>query len=74
MERSDAVTVILARVMKMIDRLGEGPGSLAELGGSGALIPIPIRAGRVGERPTPGRIATDRDGRVAIASRNASRW
>ena len=74
MERSDPVTVILARIMKMIDRLGEGLGSLEESGGSTALSPIPIRAARRTAPSARGRVTIDSDGRVAIARSSASRW
>ena len=74
MERSDAVTVILARIMKMVDRLGEGLGSLEDPVATGELTPIPIRAGRLAEPQARRRLMIDRDDRFAIARRRASRW
>jgi len=69
MERADAVTVILARIVKMIDRLGEGLGSLEDRRGLEELTPIPIRA----EPPGRGRLTFDRDDRTPAARRRAYR-
>ena len=71
MERSDAVAVILARIMKMMDlssgSLLKGIRSLEDSRGLGEPIPIPLRATRTFEAPTQGRITVDRDERLAVA-------
>ncbi|MGA2044041.1 MAG: hypothetical protein ABSG83_11800 [Roseiarcus sp.] len=77
MERSDAVTVILARIMKMMSLLGETPlegvGSLEESGRLGEPIPIPLRAGRAAGASMQDRIAIGRNERHGGARRSASR-
>jgi hypothetical protein len=77
MERSDAVTVILARIMKMMSLSGENPleraGSLEDSGGLGEPIAIPLRARRTPEASMQDRIPIGRDERHGDARRSASR-
>lgn len=75
MERSDAVNVILARIMKMMGRSDESPrqdsGSLDDFLRLGE--PIPLRARRGGDATTQGRDAVGRDRPRAVARRAVSR-
>ena len=69
MERSDAVTVILARITKMMALASGSLGrrSLEDSRRLGEPIPIPLRARHTFEAPTQGRITIDRDEHLAVA-------
>ncbi len=74
MERSDGVTAILARIMKMMDLSSGSLGlrSLEDSRGLGGPIPIALRARHTFAKRTfgaltQGRITIDRHERLAVA-------